>query len=415
MRLKTAAATDAPAAPLRRRHRARPPVALITLGVVASLSGAAPALGAGENRIEGSTGPDLLIGTTGPDLIVGGDGNDVIDGRGGNDIIDPGPGEDTVTAGEGNDIVDLRDGERDVVICQPGGEVVIGADPIDRVRGGCNRSEVTIGPGELRRRTTGPIRSNAPLHVVYDFAAVARVLHDGAPGLPGLGSVRTSARQYPLGDPFPADRWLSKVGHSDLERLSAPAMAAFLAARIKQYRIGPRLQADFVAIDEVGVDAQDDGFGPRLHAAMKILARRTHGPTGQPLSRRVLMYAAPKFVANVGEPNDREDWDSAIAAARLSGGVYLQMYHAENGRVTSVATEAEWRDYLPKWSRELASSGSTLRVLFTAGRPSQATQWKWATATAAGRNAVRAGSGAYRLGSASEARAWLQNWNRHAR
>ena len=66
-------------------------------------------------------------------------------------------------------------------------------------------------------------------------------------------------------------------------------MAALLAARIQRYRIGPRLPADFVAIDEVGIDAEDDGIGPRLHAAMKILARRTHAPTGQPLSRRVLL------------------------------------------------------------------------------------------------------------------------------
>ncbi len=32
-----------------------------------------------------------------------------------------------------------------------------------------------------------------------------------------------------------------------------------------------------------------------------------------------------------------------------------------------------------------------------------------------GRAALRAGVGAYRLGSASEARGWLRNWNLHAR
>ncbi len=174
------------------------------------------------------------------------------------------------------------------------------------------------------------------------------------------------------------------MSHSDLKGLAAPAMARLIASRIGQYRIGPALPADLVAIDEVGADAQDTGFGPRLHAAMKILARRTHAPTGEPLSRRVLMYAAPKFVANVGEPHDRDLWDAAIAVARLSGGVYLQMYHADAGRVTSVASSTEWRHYLPSWQRELASSGSSLRVLITGGGPGQDTQWRWARATPAG-------------------------------
>jgi hypothetical protein len=129
----------------------------------------------------------------------------------------------------------------------------------------------------------------------------------------------------------------------------------------------------------------------------------------------VLLYVAPKFVANVGEPNDRELWDSAMAAARMSGGIYLQMFHAEAGRVTGVATEAEWRDYLPRWRDEMGHDAIRLRVLFTGGGPGQDTQWRWARQTAAGRAALQAGAGAYRLGTRAEARAWLVNWNRYGR
>ena len=115
----------------------------------------ASAAGATENLIEGGADADILIGTPGPDLIFGREGDDTIDGGEGDDTIDPGPGEDSVTAGAGNDVVEARDGERDTIACLPDAEVVIGADPIDRLRT-CNDRDVTVGPGTLRRRTTGP-------------------------------------------------------------------------------------------------------------------------------------------------------------------------------------------------------------------------------------------------------------------
>ena len=173
-----------------------------------------------------------------------------------------------------------------------------------------------------------PPSTDAPLHVVYDMAPIARTLYHGASGVPGLGSVSNSARQYPLGDPFPYDRWLGKVSHAELAPLSAGAMVRLLEMRMKRSTLGPSLGAHIVAIDEVGREAQDDGFGPRLLAAMRIMAGQTDPASGQPMSRRVIMYIAPKMVANVGYHHQRGLWDSALAAAHLSGGAYLQMYHA---------------------------------------------------------------------------------------
>lgn len=385
----------------------------LAAGVAAALGAGAAVVMGQANVITGTTEDDVLRGTPGADRILGLEGRDVIDGGEGNDYIEGGPGRDSLVPGGGSDVIEARDGEPDTVRCVGQVDVVVGADAIDFVR--CPGAQVVVGPGELRAVVVKPPRSAAPLHIVYDFAPVAAALHAGAPGLPGLGSVRTAARQYPLGDPFPSDRWLSKVSHTELKGKSAAAMADFLQSRLNRYRFGPALNAELVAIDEVGADFQDDAAGPRLLAAMRILAGRTHAATGEPLSRRVLFYVAPKMVANVGEPNDRELWDSAIAAARLSGGVYLQMYHAASGRVTGPMTQAEWKAYMPRWSSELGSARGRLRVLFSGVGASQDVQWGWARQTPAGRAALRSGAGAYRLGSASEARAWLRNWNRHSR
>jgi RTX calcium-binding nonapeptide repeat (4 copies) len=400
----------------RCHHFARIAASAAVAVALATTAGAVLAApGTPLNEISGTAEADLIIGTPGADHITGGAGDDQIDGREGDDQIDGGPGTDSIVSGGGNDLIEARDGEFDTILCSGEGDIVIGADPMDRIRA-CHGQEVVIGPGELQQRTIAPPRSADPLHLVYDFAPIAQVLFDGQPGLPGLGSVRTSARQFPLGEPFPLDRWIGKVGHNDLKSLSAAKMARLLEDRMSHYRFGPTLPAGLVAIDEVGVDAQDDGFGPRLLEAMRILSRKRHAATGEPLSRRVLMYAAPKFVANVGEPNDREVWDSTIQAARLAGGVYLQMYHADAGRVTSVATAAEWKVYLPHWSQELGASRSRLRVIFTGGvGPGQDVQWRWARATDAGRKALTSGASAYRLGSNAEALAWLRNWNRYAR
>lgn len=244
----------------------------------------------------------------------------------------------------------------------------------------------------------------------------AHVLHHGAAGVPGLADDPNSARQYPLGEPFPEDRWLGKVGHRELQGLSAEGMARLLTRRMTHSTLGPALGARIVAIDEVGVEAQDDGCGPRLLQAMTILAGRRDPVTGDPLSRRWVMYIAPKMVANVGEPHDRDLWDSALAAARLSGGAYLQVYHASGGRVTGVATASEWKAYLPHWRAEMRSRPEVLRVIFTR-QPgvSQDTQWAWARQTTADTRALRNGVAEYRLGSSAEAVAFLRNWNRFAR
>lgn len=260
-----------------------------------------------------------------------------------------------------------------------------------------------------------PLRSQGPLTIVYDFAPIAQRLHTGVPGVPGLGTVERTARQFPLGEPFPPERWIGKANKTEIVGRSASRIAQVLEAGMSRRRT-TEIASGFVALDEVGTDFEDAGSGPELLAAMRILARKRHPVTGEPLNRRVLMYAAPKMVANVGSGNDRELWDDALAAARLSGGLFLQMYHAESGVVTGPFTVAEWRDYMPVWRREMGTAFPRLRVILSNGRGvSQDEQWRRARETGAGRAVLRNGVGAYNLRTTSEATAWLRNWNRFTR
>jgi hypothetical protein len=257
-----------------------------------------------------------------------------------------------------------------------------------------------------------PVPTDQRINVIYDLAPIARVLHSGYPGVPGLAGDTGSHRQHPLGAPFPQSRWVGKVNHREIAGRSPRAIADLLVRRMTTSSIGGRgPRAALVGVDEIGAELQDGRGGPAFASAMRILASRTHPGTGEPMSRRVILYAAPKFVANVGANHDRGNWDAALAAARLSGGVFLQMYHASGGRVTAPMSRGEWRRYAPVWSAAMGGDANRLRFLFS-GVGSQDSQWANAGSTDAGRRILRQGAGAYRLGGADTARAWLRNWNR---
>ena len=95
--------------------------------------------GDGDDRLLGGRGSDELQGQGGKDVLVGGPGVDRIVGGPGDDRITPGRGRDDNVFGDaGNDTIFLRDGERDVIHCGKGRDVVQ-ADRIDRVFRDCER------------------------------------------------------------------------------------------------------------------------------------------------------------------------------------------------------------------------------------------------------------------------------------
>ena len=74
--------------------------------------------GAGDDVVNGSDGPDLLLGGEGTDVLSGGGGDDRIVGDRGSDTMNGGSGDDTLVwnNGDGSDVVNGDDGSDDVEV-----------------------------------------------------------------------------------------------------------------------------------------------------------------------------------------------------------------------------------------------------------------------------------------------------------
>jgi Ca2+-binding RTX toxin-like protein len=66
--------------------------------------------------VDGGAGNDTVNGSDGPDLILGGEGNDVLNGGGGDDRIVGGPGSDAMNGGAGDDTLVWNNGDGTDVI-----------------------------------------------------------------------------------------------------------------------------------------------------------------------------------------------------------------------------------------------------------------------------------------------------------
>lgn len=84
--------------------------------------------------IYGTAGNDRIQGTTGNDLIYTFEGNDTIDGGVGNDCIISGPGNDTINGGVGNDVIDAGAGN-DIVRAGVGNDRILGGSGEDKIYG----------------------------------------------------------------------------------------------------------------------------------------------------------------------------------------------------------------------------------------------------------------------------------------
>ncbi|HJZ89497.1 MAG TPA: hypothetical protein VKE40_01405, partial [Gemmataceae bacterium] len=60
--------------------------------------------------LDGGAGNDRLGGSAGDDVLLGGDGNDTVLGQAGDDLIDAGAGDDSIAGGAGEDILNGGDG-----------------------------------------------------------------------------------------------------------------------------------------------------------------------------------------------------------------------------------------------------------------------------------------------------------------
>jgi Tol biopolymer transport system component len=91
---------------------------------------------AGNDGIDGGWGADALFGDAGNDTLVGGSGNDALDGGAGSDNLYGGQGVDVLRGGNGDDRIFARDGQRDVIACGTGRDVVY-ADRLDVLAKDC--------------------------------------------------------------------------------------------------------------------------------------------------------------------------------------------------------------------------------------------------------------------------------------
>ena len=90
----------------------------------------------GKDRLRGGEGDDCLYGGEGGDRLNGGKGKDKLKGGKGRDRLVGGPGVDKLGGGPAADVLRSKDGDRDVVKCGPGKDVVI-ADRRDKLGRGC--------------------------------------------------------------------------------------------------------------------------------------------------------------------------------------------------------------------------------------------------------------------------------------
>jgi Ca2+-binding RTX toxin-like protein len=102
----------------------------------------------------GTSGNDVIEGTGGPDVIIAGEGNDRVKGFGQTDLICAGEGNDRTRGGAGDDGL-VGEGGRDLMDGQGGADFLIGSTGNDRAAGGAGRDLAAGGRGRDRLRGQG--------------------------------------------------------------------------------------------------------------------------------------------------------------------------------------------------------------------------------------------------------------------
>ena len=250
-----------------------------------------------------------------------------------------------------------------------------------------------------------PASGLGEMAIVYSPDAGANAVHDGAGGLPGLRDV---LRQAPVrvNPRFPTSALIGKVSGRELAALpSAEHMAQLLRARQHAVttRSGTSAVGGRVAVDEITPAHWSPVSAGMLRRALELMGEDAD---------RVIFYASPALVEQVGRTDPRQrlsEGNAALLGALGFGGhTYLEVYR---GNLTPFPPR-EMANHLSRWrGRWPADRTGRLHVLVGPGvGATQDEIWGRIRATAAGRELLGNGPGAFGLRTTEAGRAWLREY-----
>ena len=247
------------------------------------------------------------------------------------------------------------------------------------------RAAALVAAGAL---VAAPSAMAADPPLLYVNEEAATVVHDGV----GVNTLRQAPIQ-------PNPRWaapglVGKVGGGELAGDGPRSIAAQLSAGWRQPGVG-----NLVAVDEIRPKQWTAEAAQSLSKA--LLSMGTDAD-------RVIFYAAPSFVEQVGRADPRRALPTRLRvmvdAVSRGRATYLETYRGN----LSPLPPREMATAPTRWAERWPDGRGELRLLLGAdGGLGQAELWNRVRSTPAGREMLARGPGAYGLTSAASARDWL--------
>jgi hypothetical protein len=245
------------------------------------------------------------------------------------------------------------------------------------------------GAGALAALPAAAEAADPPM--LYLNEEAASVIHDALGG--------PTLRQAPI---RPNPRWaapglVGKVTGGELAGDGPARIAAELRAGWRQPGVG-----NLVAVDEIRPRQWTAQGAQALAKALRDMGSDAH---------RVIFYASPAFVEQVGRADPRRPLPArtrwlfdAVARGRAT---YLQTYRGD----LSPLPPREMASAPTRWLARWPADGGELRLLLGPdGGLGQAELWSRVRSTPAGREMLARGPGAYGLRGTGDAREWLAQY-----
>lgn len=236
-----------------------------------------------------------------------------------------------------------------------------------------------------------PAAAAADPPLLYLRDEPASVVDDGVGGgTLRQAPIRPNAR-------WPAARTIGKVTGRDLAGAGPRRIASILRAGWNQPAVG-----GLVAVDEIAPPQWTPTSARALATALELLG---------PRASRVVFYAAPSMVEQVGRTDPRRPLPTKLGllveAMSRGRATYLLTYRGDLSPLPPREMATAPTRWLARWP---AGRGELRILLGIDGGLGQGELWTRARSTAAGRELLARGPGVYGLRDAAEAREWLAQY-----